>query len=227
LTIKHLEAADVDGPVSNAARHWGNLLACIGCLPFSNSIMCRPVSAAPSPKEHFFLRRRIYPLEYSGSAVSFAIVAGGAFNKVGSMTIIRLLNRIPYALIGLIARAATFSVFFRSGTQKLSDWNATLQLFQNEYRVPLLPPHLAAYLAASVELSCSVLVLVGLATRLGALTLLGLVAVIQLFVYPSAWPDHIQWLAFMLILLARGPGPISIDSIIAKHMPSQPIAAAE
>src|SRR5271170_7512698 len=75
-----------------------------------------------------------------------------------------LLERIPYAVIALIARAATFSVFFRSGTQKLADWNATLLLFQNEYRVPLLPPHLAAYMAASLELGCSVLVLIGLLT---------------------------------------------------------------
>jgi putative oxidoreductase len=131
---------------------------------------------------------------------------------------INLLNRIPYALIALVARAATFSVFFRSGTQKLSDWNATLMLFQNEYRVPLLPPHLAAYMAASLELGASVLILVGLATRISVLALLGLATVIQTFVYPSAWPDHIQWLAFMLILLARGPGAISLDALVARRL---------
>jgi len=129
---------------------------------------------------------------------------------------IDLLNRIPYALVALTARAATFSVFFRSGTQKLSDWNSTLLLFQNEYRVPLLPPHLAAYLAATLELGCSLLILVGLATRLSVLTLLGMIMVIQIFVYPSAWPDHIQWLAFMLILLARGPGALSLDASIGR-----------
>jgi len=128
------------------------------------------------------------------------------------------LDRIPYALIALIARAATFSVFIRSGTQKLSDWNATLMLFQNEYKVPLLPPHLAAYMAASLELGCSVLILVGLATRVSVLALLGMVAVIQTFVYPSAWPDHIQWLAFMFVLLARGPGAISLDALLARRL---------
>jgi len=133
-----------------------------------------------------------------------------------------LLNRIPYALVALIARAATFSVFFRSGTQKLSDWNSTLLLFQNEYRVPLLPPHLAAYLAATLELGCSLLILVGLATRLSVLTLLGMVLVIQIFVYPSAWPDHLQWLAFMLILLARGPGALSLDAWIAELFQARP-----
>jgi putative oxidoreductase len=140
------------------------------------------------------------------------------------MTIIRLLNRIPYAVMALIARAATFSVFFRSGTQKLADWNATLMLFENEYHVPILPPHIAAYLAASVELGCSVLVLLGLATRFSVLVLLGLVTVIQLFVYPSAWPDHIQWLAFMLILVARGPGPVSLDGVISKRLQPEPAA---
>ena len=127
---------------------------------------------------------------------------------------IALLNAIPYSVIALIARAAAFSVFFRSGTQKLSDWNATLMLFENEYHVPVLPPHLAATIAAGLELGGSVLILLGLATRLSVLALLGMVLVIQTFIYPEAWPDHIQWLAFMFILLARGPGRVSLDAAI-------------
>ena len=130
---------------------------------------------------------------------------------------IRLLDRIPYAVIALVARAATFSVFMRSGLVKLSDWNSTLLLFQNEYRVPLVPPHLAAYMAASLELGCSTLILLGFATRLSVLALLGMIAVIQTFVYPNAWPDHIQWIGFMFILLARGPGAISVDALIARR----------
>ena len=129
---------------------------------------------------------------------------------------IALLNAIPYSVIALIARAATFSVFFRAGTQKLSDWNSTLLLFQNEYRVPVLPPEIAAYMAASLELGGSILVLVGLATRPGVSALLGMVLVIQTFVYPEAWPDHIQWLAFMFLLLARGPGEISLDALVSR-----------
>jgi putative oxidoreductase len=128
--------------------------------------------------------------------------------------IIERLNAIPYGLIALVARVATFDVFFRSGTQKLSDWNATLLLFQNEYHVPVLPPTVAAYLAASLELGCSILVLLGLLTRVSVLALLGMVLVIQLFVYPMAWPDHLQWLAFLFLLLARGPGRISLDYLI-------------
>ena len=129
-------------------------------------------------------------------------------------TIVQKLNAIPYSAIALIARAATFSVFFRSGTQKLSDWSSTLLLFQNEYHVPILPPNVAAYLAASLELGGSTLVLVGLFTRASITALLGMTAVIELFVYPMAWPDHIQWLAFMFILLARGPGRISLDALL-------------
>jgi putative oxidoreductase len=124
------------------------------------------------------------------------------------------LNAIPYSVIALIARVATFSVFFRSGTQKLSDWNATLLLFQNEYHVPVLPPSVAAYLAASLELGGSTLVLIGLLTRVSVTALLGMTAVIEIFVYPMAWPDHIQWLAFMFIVLARGPGKISLDALL-------------
>jgi putative oxidoreductase len=140
--------------------------------------------------------------------------------------IIQLLDRIPFAVIALIARLATFSVFFRSGSQKLADWSATLALFQNEYRVPLLPAHFAAYTAATVELTCSTLILVGLLTRLSVAALLCLVLVIQVFVYPTAWPDHIQWLAFMFILLARGPGELSIDALIARHLAPSPARTA-
>ena len=129
---------------------------------------------------------------------------------------IALLNATPYSVIALVARAAAFSVFFRSGVQKLSDWNSTLLLFENEYHVPVLPPHFAAYLAAGLELGASVLILVGLATRLSVLALLGMVLVIQTFIYPEAWPDHIQWVAFMFILLARGPGRVSLDAVIER-----------
>ncbi len=127
-----------------------------------------------------------------------------------------LLNAVPYSVLVLVARAATFSVFFRSGLVKLADWNATLSLFQNEYNVPVLPPQVAATLAASMELGLSTLVLVGLFTRLSALGLLGMVAVIQTFVYPMAWPDHIQWLAFMIFIVCRGPGSLSLDNLAFK-----------
>jgi len=132
------------------------------------------------------------------------------------------LNAIPYSALALIARAATFTVFWRAGAQKLLDWPGTLSLFANEYRVPLLAPDVAAIMAATLELSGSVMILLGLLTRASALALLGMVLVIQVFVYPSAWPDHIQWLAFMAFLVARGPGALSLDHVIGRFIPSAP-----
>lgn len=129
-----------------------------------------------------------------------------------------VLDATPYDVIALICRAATFSVFWRSGTQKLSDWSATLALFQNEYHTPLLPPDVAAYTAAALELGCSSLILVGLLTRMSTLLLLGMTATIQLFIYPDAWPTHIQWLAFMAVLVLRGPGRVSLDAVIGPRL---------
>lgn len=133
------------------------------------------------------------------------------------------LNAVPYDVIAVIARAATFSVFFRSGLVKISDWSSTVMLFQNEYRVPILPPEVAATIAACNELGVSTLVLLGAFTRLGALMLLGMVSVIQIFVYPMAWPDHIQWLAFMIVLVLRGPGRLSLDALIGPRLVGRPV----
>ena len=132
--------------------------------------------------------------------------------------VLSALDRVPYSVLILVARAATFSVFIHSGLQKLSDWNATLMLFRDEYKVPVLPPEVAAYMAASMELGLSTLILLGLLTRLSALGLLGMVSVIQIFVYPQAWPDHIQWLAFMIFIVCRGPGAFSLDALISRML---------
>ena len=131
-------------------------------------------------------------------------------------TAIGWLERIPYSLIALIARGAAFEVFWRSGSVKLDDWAGTLSLFESEYKLPLVPPHIAAYMAAGLELGGAVLMLVGLGTRAVALAYLGMIAVIQIFVYPEAWPTHVQWVAFLLLLLARGPGLISLDALICR-----------
>jgi putative oxidoreductase len=132
--------------------------------------------------------------------------------------IIAWLERIPCELVALVARAATFVVFWRSGQVKLDDWSATLGLFETEYALPLLPPQLAAWLATGLELGGSVLVLLGLGTRFAALAFLGMVATIQLLVYPGAWPTHIQWVAFLLPLVARGPGRVSLDALLARWL---------
>jgi putative oxidoreductase len=121
------------------------------------------------------------------------------------------LDRVPYAVLALPLRFAVATVFWNSGTEKLADWNATLQLFHDEYKVPLLPPDFAAHLAASIELTTPVLLVLGLLTRAAALVLLGMTTVIEVFVYPQAWPTHIQWAAMLLVLLCRGAGSFSID----------------
>jgi putative oxidoreductase len=129
-----------------------------------------------------------------------------------------LLERIPYSLLALIARGAAFEVFWRSGQVKLDDWAGTIHLFEEEYKVPLIPPGIAAQLAAGMELGGSVLLLAGLFSRGVALMFIGMVTVIQVFVYPEAWPTHIQWLAFLALLVARGPGIISLDALIARWL---------
>jgi putative oxidoreductase len=136
------------------------------------------------------------------------------------------LDRIPFSLIVLVARVATFSVFMRSGLSKLSDWNATLMLFRDEYKVPLLPPDMAAYMAAGMELTLSTFVLVGLLSRLSVLGLFGMITVIQIFVYPTAWPDHIQWIGFMIFIFCRGPGALSLDALIGRLSSNRAISTA-
>jgi putative oxidoreductase len=145
------------------------------------------------------------------------INSGGAVS--GALASARdLLERIPYSVIALVARLATAVVFWRSGSVKLDDWAGTLSLFEDEYKVPLIPPHFAAYAATAMELGGAVLMLLGLGTRAVALAYLGMITVIQTFVYPSAWPTHVQWLAFLLILVARGPGALSLDALIARAL---------
>lgn len=124
---------------------------------------------------------------------------------------------IPASLLQALARAGIAVVFWRSGQTKLANWDLTVALFRDEYRVPVLPPDLAALLATTFELACPVLLVLGLASRLATLPLLGMTAVIQLFVYPESWPDHLIWAAVLLSILARGPGALSLDHLIARR----------
>jgi putative oxidoreductase len=125
--------------------------------------------------------------------------------------VIGALERVPYSLLAIPLRLAVATVFWNSGMTKLANWDATLQLFEDDYKVPLLPPDIAAHIAASIELSTPVLLVLGLLTRPVALVLLGMTTVIEVFVYPQAWPTHIQWAAMLLVLLCRGAGAISVD----------------
>jgi putative oxidoreductase len=132
--------------------------------------------------------------------------------------IIEWLNRTPYALLALPLRLAVANVFWSSAMVKLASWSTTLALFDSEYKLPFLPPMPAAYLATSIELSMPVLMVLGFLTRPAAAILLGMTTVIEIFVYPQAWPTHIQWAAMLLVLLCRGAGTISVDHQIFKRL---------
>jgi putative oxidoreductase len=125
------------------------------------------------------------------------------------------LERFPLSMLQLAMRIGVGAVFFRSGLLKLDSWEFTIQLFRDEYDVPLLDPVLAAQAATVVELGLPPLRFVGLATRFATLPLLGMIAVIQTFVYPNAWSDHLMWAAALVLILTRGPGAFSLDHVIA------------
>jgi putative oxidoreductase len=126
------------------------------------------------------------------------------------------LERFPLSIIQLAMRISVGAVFFRSGLLKVGSWEFAVQLFRDEYKVPLLDPVVAAHLAAAVELGVPPFLFVGLATRIATLPLLGMIAVIQTFVYPDAWTDHLLWGSILAFLLTRGPGAISADEVVAK-----------
>jgi len=125
------------------------------------------------------------------------------------------LERFPLALLQLMFRVSIAAVFWNSGLTKIASWQSTVVLFRDEYRVPLLPPELAATLGAAVELTCPVLLVLGLATRLATLPMLGMTFVIEVFVYPADWIEHLIWASLLLFILTRGPGPIALDRWLA------------
>jgi putative oxidoreductase len=128
------------------------------------------------------------------------------------------LGRFPLSIHQVLFRLAIAGVFLKAGLTKVASWESTVALFREEYRVPLLSPDVAAALASSVELGCSTLLLLGLASRLATLPLLGMLLTIQLFVYPQAWPEHLTWASILLFLLTRGPGAVSLDRLLGLEL---------
>ena len=130
-------------------------------------------------------------------------------------------NAIPQSFISLLARVVIALMFFQSGLTKIEGWHisdSAIFLFENEYKLPLLSPVVAAHLAALAELTMPILLVLGLGTRLAATALLGMTLVIQTFVYPDAYLTHGLWAIALLTLIRRGPGIVSIDHLIASGM---------
>jgi len=147
---------------------------------------------------------------------------------------IALFGRIPDTLIALLGRFSIAAVFWKSGQTKVEGLaidivngdftlgiphlsESAVGLFRDEFRLPIIPPELAAPMAAFAEHLFPILILVGLATRFSALALLVMTATIQVFVYPDAYPTHGVWAAVLLYLVAKGPGALSLDHLIARR----------
>ena len=131
------------------------------------------------------------------------------------------LERVPLSLIQLAMRIGVGAVFFNAGLLKYNSWEFTVKLFEDEYKVPLLDPAIAARLAMVQELTLPVLLFLGLATRAATVPLLGMIAVIQTFVYPNAWTEHLVWSSILVFLLTRGPGILSLDHLVDRYFAAE------
>jgi putative oxidoreductase len=127
-------------------------------------------------------------------------------------------RRFPLSLIEFSMRLAVGATFFRSGLLKVQSFDTAITLFRDEYRLPLLPPELAAYMGTTVELSAPVLLVLGLFARAGAAALLLMTLTIQFLVYPENWTEHLMWASILAYVLSRGPGALSIDRIVAFNL---------
>ena len=127
-------------------------------------------------------------------------------------------RRFPLALLELGMRVAVGATFFKSGLNKFESFDTAILLFREEYRLPLLPPEIAAYMGTTVELSAPVLLVSGLFARFGAAALLIMTLTIQFLVYPANWPEHLMWASILAYVLTRGPGTLSIDRVIAFNL---------
>jgi putative oxidoreductase len=130
----------------------------------------------------------------------------------------RLGNLISHDLLAAVARLSIASLFLQSGRTKVDGWlhvsDGAVALFRDEYKLPLLSPGLAAHISAYAEHLFPLLLVLGFLTRLSALALLGMTTVIEVFVYPDAWPTHLSWAGLLLYLAGRGAGSLSVDRVL-------------
>lgn len=128
------------------------------------------------------------------------------------------LDQLPGSILLLVARLGVAGVFFMSGRTKVDGilhiTDSTYSLFETDYRIPLIPPHIAAHLATYQEHLFPILLVLGLFNRVAALGLLGMTTVIEVFVYPDAWPTHLSWAGLLLPIIFRGGGKFSLDHLL-------------
>ena len=124
------------------------------------------------------------------------------------------LEAMPYSVLAVPLRFGLAWIFWSSAQVKLLNWDRAVQQFADEFQVPLLPPDVAASMTLAIEIACPILLVLGLFTRFAVLVLLAMTAVIQIFVFPEAWPTHMQWTAMILVLLCRGAGVFSVDHFL-------------
>jgi putative oxidoreductase len=144
-----------------------------------------------------------------------AAASTGFGDRVNAVT--ARLGRFPISVLLLVIRVGVGMVFFKAGLLKYNSWEFTVLLFRDEYKVPLLPPELAAQMAMIQELTLPVLLFLGLGARLATLPLFGMLLVIQTFVYPNAWADHLFWAGALALILTQGAGALSLDHLIARR----------
>ncbi len=140
--------------------------------------------------------------------------ARGAWNRAAEQST----RWITDNLLALIARVSIAAVFFQSGRTKVDGFlhvtDSAVFLFREEYKLPLVSPEMAAHAAAYSEHLFPLLLILGLFTRLSAFALLGMTLVIEVFVYPEAWPTHLSWAGLLLLLIGRGAGAASMDRLL-------------
>lgn len=141
-------------------------------------------------------------------------IAKDTYNSIAA----KLDELVSHDLLAAIARVSIAALFWQSGRTKVEGWfevsDGAVELFRDEYKLPLLSPEVAAHVSAYAEHLFPFLLVLGFCTRLSALALLGMTAVIEIFVYPDAWPTHLSWAGLLLYLVARGAGSMSLDRLL-------------
>jgi putative oxidoreductase len=132
------------------------------------------------------------------------------------VTVREWLGRFPLSILQLGLRVGVGFVFFNAGILKFQSFEFAVKLFQEEYKVPLLPPEVAARITTFNELTWPAFLFLGLGARFATLPLLGQLVVMEM-TYPKAWNDHVFWGSVLLFILTRGPGAFSLDYLIERY----------